>query len=51
VVGRAFLPVGLGKGAVEGTVALVLVHGGSSYFPFYLGTSGTIEIQFYWMRD
>ncbi len=49
--GAHFSRLGWGKGAVEGTVALRLVHGGSSYLPFYLGTSGTIEIQFYWMRD
>ncbi len=48
--GAHFSRLGWGKGAVEGTVALALVHGGSSYFPFYLGTSGTIEIQFYGIR-
>ena len=40
----------VGEGRGEGTVALALVHDGSSYWPFYLGTSGTIEIYFHGMK-
>ena len=49
--GAHFSRLGWGKGAVEGTVVLALDHEGSSYLPFYLGTSGTIEIYFHGMRD
>ena len=49
--GGHFSRLGWGKGAVEGTVVLALDHGGSSYLPFYLGTSGTIEIYFHGIKN
>lgn len=38
-----------GKGATYGSVTPTLDHGGHSYWPFYLGTDGRINIQFQWM--
>ena len=36
-------------GAIDGGFSPALDHDGNNYWPFYLFTSGRIEIQFYWM--
>ena len=46
-----FSRLGWGKGPVEGTVVLAVLHDGSSYSPFYLATSGTIEIYFQGLKN
>jgi hypothetical protein len=48
---RSHLPrFAWGKGTSYGSLTPSLDHGGHSYFPFYLGTDGRINIQFQWMN-
>ena len=47
---RSHLPrFAFGKGKSYGSFTPALDHGGHSYWPFYLGTDGRINIQFQWM--